>query len=464
MDSGLRAVGVVLAGGVGQRMGLGRPKQLATIAGRTILEHTIALFDGSPDIDEVVVLMTPGLADEARELVGRAGFRKVSQVVEGGASRTESTWRALQAIGTEECDVLLHDAVRPLLEPRIITDCVRALRTHRAVEVAIPSSDTIFTVDPGPAGETIAEVLDRSRLRRAQTPQCFRLSVIREAYERALADPDFGSRPATDDCGVVLRYLPDVPIHIVPGSERNLKITHPVDARIAAGLLATSPVPVVPEAGLRAALAGRTVVVLDAGAGPGGTGPEGADARVAAELAELAAGHGAVVRVLSRERDGLRLDDHAAVAKALAGVGRIDHLVLAVSPGRAGSLVDATDESVAEAAVSGYLGPVNVARAAYPRLRESGGGLLLWAPAPPDAPGMVDAAGALPGPGDALRAPAGAAVTALARSLAAEWAVEGVRVNCVTAGGTAGEAARASLAVLASGLTGQVVDPSLGDG
>ncbi|NUW41040.1 SDR family oxidoreductase [Nonomuraea rhodomycinica] len=454
MDSGLRAVGVVLAGGVGQRMGLGRPKQLATVAGRSILEHSIALFDGSPDIDEVVVLMTPGLVEEARELVARAGFRKVTKVVEGGASRTESTWRALRAIGEEECDVLLHDAVRPLLEPRIITDCVRALREHRAVEVAIPSSDTIFAVEPGPGGETITEVLDRSRLRRAQTPQCFRLSVIREAYERALADPGFADRPATDDCGVVLRYLPDVPIHIVPGSERNLKITHPVDARIAAALFEASPVPVLPEEDARGALAGRTVVFLDAGAGAGagaradakaggeaGVGAAGAGVR---EAAELASRHGARVVVLSRERDGLRLDDPRSVAKTLAGVGRIDHLVLAVAAaGAAGGLMEAADETVAEAAVSGYLGPVNVARAAYPRLLESGGGLLLCVPS---------------GTGDPLGAPARAAVTALARSLAAEWAGEGVRVNCVTGGATAEETAGAWLAVLASRLTGQVVD------
>lgn len=96
----------------------------------------------------------------------------------------------------------------------------------------------------------IGDVLDRSVLRRSQTPQCFRLSVIREAYERALADPGFAGRPATDDCGVVLRYLPDVPIHLVPGSEHNIKVTHPLDLRIAELLLqlaATPPISDLPR-------------------------------------------------------------------------------------------------------------------------------------------------------------------------------------------------------------------------
>ncbi|MFB9622448.1 IspD/TarI family cytidylyltransferase [Nonomuraea helvata] len=233
MDSRLRSVGVLLAGGVGQRIGLGRPKQLIEVAGKTIIEHSLAVFQEAPEIDEIVVLMTPGYADRIREIVAKGGYDKVGKVVDGGASRTESTWLALQALGAEECNVLLHDAVRPLLEPRIITECVKALETHRAVNVAIPSSDTVLVAVPAPDGEVIGEVLDRSVLRRSQTPQCFRLSVIREAYERALADPGFASRPATDDCGVVLRYLPDVPIHLVPGSEQNIKVTHPADLRIA---------------------------------------------------------------------------------------------------------------------------------------------------------------------------------------------------------------------------------------
>ncbi|WP_245898859.1 bifunctional cytidylyltransferase/SDR family oxidoreductase [Nonomuraea indica] len=419
----MRSVGVVLAGGVGSRVGLGVPKQLVTVAGRTILEHTIAVFEAAPEIDEIVVLMTPGFTGRVGELVERAGFHKVTRVVEGGASRTESTWRALRALGDEECDVLLHDAVRPLLEPRIITECVRALRTHRAVEVAIPSSDTVLVAAPGAGGEVIGEVLDRSRLRRAQTPQCFRLSVIREAYERAMADPGFSRLPATDDCGVVLRYLPDVPIHLVAGSERNMKVTHPVDLEIAERLF---QLPAAPVAAAPGSLEGRTVAVFT------GSGPAGGD------VAEAAAGHGARVRVFAG--DEVRVDDPEAVAGALARAGRIDHVVDAtgLDPGRGAAC----------------LGAAAVARAARPHLRRSGGGLLLLGPGPAE--------------------PVAAVVTALARALAAEWADDGIRVNCVTAGTgpvdagqvdagqvDAGQVARAALGVLASDRTGQVVDAGL---
>lgn len=231
----LRTVGAILAGGVGQRVGRITPKQLLEIGGRTVIEHSIAAFEEAPEIDEIIVMMTPGFTREVEEIVGRSGFKKVSRILDGGASRPETSRRALLALGPVECDVLLHDAARPLIEPRLITECVAALEHHTAVQVAIPSSDTIVVTAGGPYGEVVREVPERSTLRRVQTPQCFRLSVIREAYERAFADPGFTG--ATDDCGVVLRYLPEVPIHIVPGSERNMKITHPFDMQVAELLL-----------------------------------------------------------------------------------------------------------------------------------------------------------------------------------------------------------------------------------
>jgi 2-C-methyl-D-erythritol 4-phosphate cytidylyltransferase len=99
--------------------------------------------------------------------------------------------------------------------------------------VAVPSSDTIIEVSNG----VVTGMPQRDALARCQTPQGFRLSVIRRAYELADADPAFAQRTATDDCGVVLRYLPEVPVRIVPGSERNIKITYPGDLDVAEALL-----------------------------------------------------------------------------------------------------------------------------------------------------------------------------------------------------------------------------------
>lgn len=236
----LRSVAVVLAGGTGQRVGSEIPKQLLKVAGKPIIEHTIQVFDDAAEIDEIIVLMTPAFVGEVERIVDQGGYRKVSRVLGGGATRTETTRLAIAAVtelteraGEAECDVLLHDAVRPFVEHRIIAECVAALRTHEAVEVAIASSDTIVTVDEHSG--LVTGVPRRDLLRRVQTPQCFRLSTIRRAYELAARDPDFvaGTVPATDDCSVVLRYLPDVPIYVVTGSEHNMKVTHPVDIRIA---------------------------------------------------------------------------------------------------------------------------------------------------------------------------------------------------------------------------------------
>ena len=229
----MRTVAVVLAGGVGQRFGGDRPKQMRLLAGRTLVEHSVAAFEQADGVDSIMVVMPAGLTAQAREQFAGSGFRKVTGVIEGGATRTDSTRRAIAALGDEECDVLLHDAARPLVEQRIIADCISALAENRAIGVAVPSSDTIIEV----SGGLVTGMPPRDALARCQTPQGFRLSVIRRAYRLADADPAFAQRPATDDCGIVLRYLPEVPVRLVPGSERNIKITYPRDLEVAEALL-----------------------------------------------------------------------------------------------------------------------------------------------------------------------------------------------------------------------------------
>jgi 2-C-methyl-D-erythritol 4-phosphate cytidylyltransferase len=225
-----RMVAVVLGGGTGTRFGAALPKQLLALNGRTLVEHCVAAFAASAGLDEILLVMPPAYHEEAKRLVGG----QVSAIIEGGATRSDSVRNALAHIGARydaaETGVLIHDAARPLVTRRIIADCMKALKEYDAIGTAVPTSDTILAVENG----VIAHVPPRETLYRAQTPQCFRLETIARAHALAAADPAF---QPTDDCGVVLRYLPDVPVHIVPGSETNLKVTYPTDLAIAEALL-----------------------------------------------------------------------------------------------------------------------------------------------------------------------------------------------------------------------------------
>jgi 2-C-methyl-D-erythritol 4-phosphate cytidylyltransferase len=230
----MRTVAVVLAAGSGSRFGGSRPKHLAKLGGKSILEHSVSAFDRAPSIDEVLVVVAEDLV--LATTADLTGHRKLCGVIAGGVARTDSTQAAIAAIAASadsECKVLLHDAARPLVPQEAIANCVAALDTHQAAAVVVPSSDTIVEVIDG----KVRRVLPRSELFRAQTPQGFLLSVISRAYELASADPGFAQMAATDDCGVLLRYLPDVQIQAVHGSEHNIKITYPADLAIAELLL-----------------------------------------------------------------------------------------------------------------------------------------------------------------------------------------------------------------------------------
>lgn len=238
----MRTVAVVLAGGSGVRLGGNTPKQLQLLAGRTLLEHCVAAFDAAPGIDEVVVVMPAELIGDAKRILD-ASYAKVSHIIAGGTDRPGSTRQAIDLLSRDigegagadgDCNVLFHDAARPLVDQRIIADCVSGLAGSEALGVVVPTTDTIVEMTDG----VMTSIPPRESLGRCQTPQGFRLSVIRRAHELAAADPDAGAFKPTDDCGIVLRYLPEIQVRVVRGSERNLKITYPGDLTIAEAALA----------------------------------------------------------------------------------------------------------------------------------------------------------------------------------------------------------------------------------
>ncbi|HWF79965.1 MAG TPA: IspD/TarI family cytidylyltransferase [Streptosporangiaceae bacterium] len=236
----MRTVAVVLAGGSGLRLGGTVPKQLQLLAGRTLLEHSVSAFQQAPGVERLVVVLPAEFVAEGTRLLG-SRYSKLTEIIAGGIDRPGSTLSAIELLSGDgpsaaDFNVLFHDAARPLVDQRIIADCVAALADCQAVGVVVPTADTIVEV----AGGVMTSIPPRESLARCQTPQGFRLSVIRRAYQLAAADPDAAGFSATDDCGIVLRYLPDVKIRAIPGTERNLKITYPGDLKVAESFLAAT--------------------------------------------------------------------------------------------------------------------------------------------------------------------------------------------------------------------------------
>lgn len=246
-------IAVILAGGIGARVGGTLPKQLLPLAdGRSVLEHAVNAFEQADCIDEVCIVMHPDYIMHAEQMLLANAWQKVRHIIPGGKERWESSVNAirqvrgdrLEARGEENncqlpiancpntINLLLHDAARPFVSQEIIANVCQALEEHEAVVVAIPSTDTVYEM----VDDNVARIPQRSTIMRAQTPQAFRLELIAEAYTKALSVDSLSAAacaaahlPATDDCGVVFSQMPDVKIHIVPGEEQNKKITFKED-------------------------------------------------------------------------------------------------------------------------------------------------------------------------------------------------------------------------------------------
>ena len=237
-------IAVILAGGIGARVGGNTPKQLLPLAdGRSVLEHTVNAFEQSPHIDEVCIVMHPDYIAYAEQMLLANAWQKVKHIVPGGKERWESSVNAIRAYISKKTKsfplgedlgeaLLLHDAARPFVSQEIIARVCKALEEHEAVTVAIPSTDTVYEMIDGQVGRIPA----RSTIMRAQTPQAFRLNLIAEAYTKALGADISDEQacaachlPATDDCGIVHEHMPEVEIYIVEGEEQNKKITFKED-------------------------------------------------------------------------------------------------------------------------------------------------------------------------------------------------------------------------------------------
>lgn len=214
---------LVPAGGLGTRLGRRTPKQFLRVGDASILALTLRHFARHPDVGGVVVAAPEAHVERARRLAGRAGRRPVT-VVQGGATRQESVWLALQAAPPADV-VLVHDAVRPFIDRRLIDAVVAAAVRHGAAIAALPIAETVKRVRDG----RVETTLDRAGLWAVQTPQAFRAPLLREAHDKARRDGVVG----TDDAMLVERL--GQPVAVVPGLVGNVKITTAEDLRRARG-------------------------------------------------------------------------------------------------------------------------------------------------------------------------------------------------------------------------------------
>jgi 2-C-methyl-D-erythritol 4-phosphate cytidylyltransferase len=407
-------IAVILAAGSGERSGFEIPKQMMKLAGKPIVEHTIAAFENCSSIDEIIVVTSLSCIEKIEDIVSNRSFKKTKKIIKGGKERYESSLAAIAAseldVRDNEVRLIFHDAVRPLVSDRIIKDVVMALDHYNAVDVVVPTTDTIISANP--ITNTIDNVPDRQKLRNGQTPQGFSWQTIKRAYDLALKDPGFKT---TDDCGVVLKYLPDEKIFLVEGENNNIKLTYKEDLHIIDKFLQLNTRKIIINNLTSRSLANLKNKVLCIIGGTSGIG---------AEMAEIAAAYQAKVVVASR-RTGTDVSDLSTLQRKFAEVhaeyGRLDYVVNAAGILVKQPLVQMDYKDIMQAIAINYTGAIHVAIAAYDYLKESAGHLL----------NFTSSSYTYGRSHYSLYSSSKAAIVNLTQALAEEWHTQHIRINCI---------------------------------
>jgi len=358
----MKTYAVILAAGIGKRFKDEIPKQFVKIAGRYVIEYTVEIFQKHPKVDSIVIVTLPEYIKIVEELIVKNIWTKCSKVLIGGETRQESSYIGINAINEKESYVLIHAAARPFVDHRIITEVIEKLEKGAiAVDVAIPTTDIIIKIKENIP--IIEEIPDRKYLMRGQTPQGFRLSVIRKAHTLARED---GIKDAMDDCSLVLRYNLG-PVYVVRGSEENIKITHPLDIYIAEKIFQIKMTRFLHETHVKEQLKGKVGIVFGASRGIGKS------------IVQIAENLGCRIYGFSR-KNGVNIIDRISISKALDLVykqeGRIDFVINTSAILVKKPFMNYTIEEIEEQIKINYIGAINVARESFHYLK--GGGHLLF--------------------------------------------------------------------------------------
>lgn len=219
-------IAVIFAGGIGKRMNSkALPKQFLKLYGKEIIIYTLEHFEKHKEIDAIAVACVQEWVPFLKELLEKYRFKKIKQVVSGGKTGQESIYKGLKAAkdiaGNKESIVLIHDGVRPLINERLISDCIRSTKENGNAITAVPAIETIICSEDK---NTVSKMIDRSECMLARAPQCFWLDDILKNHERAIAENKFDF---IDSASMMLYYGSQ--LHLIEGPVENIKITTPMD-------------------------------------------------------------------------------------------------------------------------------------------------------------------------------------------------------------------------------------------
>lgn len=351
--------GVILASGLGTRFSDDLPKQFAKVAGKTVLEHTIEVFEKSKYIDKTIIVITPQYRHILEEILLKHNYTKVCKVLNGGDTRKESSSIAISSIDEDDACVMIHDCARPFLSNDIIKNCVQALEMYDAIDVAIPSADTLIEINND---KIITNIPNRKLMRRGQTPQCFKLSLIKKAHELSKGDENF-----TDDCGLVVKHNL-APVYVVDGESKNFKVTMPEDIFMADKIFQINSMksPVVQNF---ENMKDKVVVVFGGHSGIGEC------------VINLAKKYNAKTYAFSLE-NGVDISNYENIEAKLKEVwqleGKIDYVINTAGILNIGKLMDRDIMHIQKEIAVNYMGSINVSKASIPYLLETKGCILLF--------------------------------------------------------------------------------------
>ena len=227
----MKCTAIILAAGQGKRMKTKVQKQFLMLQGKPLLYYSLACFQKSDEIQEIVVVTGKESIDYCRsEIIEKYGFTKVKSIAEGGKERYDSVYAGLEACSADTDYVFIHDGARPFVTEDIIKRTKKVAVTYQACIAGMPSKDTVKIIDEN---NMVSATPERSRVWSVQTPQVFLYSLIKEAHDTARS---VSMQGVTDDAMVVEQYK-NTPVHIVEGAYENIKITTPEDILVAEKIL-----------------------------------------------------------------------------------------------------------------------------------------------------------------------------------------------------------------------------------